>query len=215
MKRIWRVFTIGFLASLLGIAIPASADVVYDYTGTPFTSASGAYSNALGESITGTITFATALTPNTTYNYISNSEIVSWDLTVDGQTWTSSDSTLLTLGSGSNIFTTDASGNINTWDFAFDATGGSLGVQWTDSGGVSETAYPYLYISSAYDDLLVANYGDNVEYYNRASSSSAGSWSLDTSSAATPEPSSFLLLGTGLAGFAGMLKRRFAAGDRA
>jgi hypothetical protein len=196
------------LASLLGIAIPASADVVYDYTGSPFTRVEGAYSNALGQSITGTFTFASALTPNTVYYWFSPSpEIPSWNLTVDGQTWTSSDSTLQDGWS----FRTDNSGNIFDWSFNFDATGGSLGVQWTDSGGDSETAYPTLIINTTNDVLQNYYYPHN----DLASNTSAGSWSLDTSSAATPEPSSLLLLGTGLAGFAGVLKRRLAAGSRA
>jgi len=38
-----------------------------------------------------------------------------------------------------------------------------------------------------------------------------GYWGADFASSATPEPSSFLLLGSGLAGFAGMLRRKLTA----
>jgi hypothetical protein len=71
------------------------------------------------------------------------------------------------------------------------------------------TEYTFTVTGTGSDTLTFEGYDAPDPYYLRDISVT------EDANTVTPEPSSFLLLGTGLAGFAGMLKRRLAAGGRA
>ena len=174
-----------FLAlGLFACTVPAFSDVMYTYTGPNFTTVYGSYTTS--DRVTGSITLASPLAPSQIVTMIP---ILSFSFTDGVQTITNTTPNLLEV---QDDFTTNASGAITAADVVlvtgttFPEYGIGLGIESTNGSSPSGEGYSPNWI--------------------------VGTWSgpeTVTPAAATPEPSSFALLATGLAGAAGVIRRRF------
>jgi len=186
--------------ALMSMAGVASADTVYTYTGNPYTDCSGTYliGSSCGPyslSITFDVAAGTPLDNLTIYapgSYITG-DVVTFSFT---------DGTVLNLNQGNAnaledfVIGTDASGNITSWYIAAQEDfGPPIGGDW----GALSTCNQY----NGEKDIS----GNTHQYpipgsgYN---TNSCGRWSM---AGTTPEPSSSLLLSTGLLGLMALAAR--------
>ncbi len=196
MNRLTVVLCGLVLAALLTTS--AWADTVYTYTGNPFNLGNEPDNTVAppfttSDSVSGWFTVATPFGLNMALAQVNS---ISYSFT-DGLN-------TITTGKATTFFDfeigTDATGAINVWDVdlgdaAFNYVGTDFGPA---SGGNLDLGI--------WVDNPFASVGENEE--------DPGTWtvsSTDPTPAATPEPSSIALLGTGALGLAGMLRRRFLA----
>jgi hypothetical protein len=184
-------------AGLLGLAIvylgalalPARADTVYTYTGNPFTTFVGGLSCPPECHITGEFTVVQPLAANLGNVSVSPS---SFSFT-DGNVTLTDASTGYTQAPLFLFFSTDATGAITSWDvFLLTST---YHIQ-TDNDSSGGTLFQY----------DVSGFGVGSGANIAIESGNPGSWSI--SSTTVPEPSSLLLVGTGLLCLGPLLRRR-------
>ncbi len=183
ITRYGPVLAVGLLLAFL-VTSPVHADTVYTYTGTPFTSCFGIYTcTSTGPEITIRFDTTTPLPANLPF---------ATDITSDVFVGFGMNDGTFGLGGEDNIFVdvgTDANGNINQWnisgfpdcgpppcEFFWNIRSSNIGGQSGDSSEVFDV------------DGLVGGGG---------TLSGPGTWTVTT-----PEPSSLMLLGAGLLGFA-------------
>jgi hypothetical protein len=178
------------------LAPSAKADTVYTYTGNDYTSCGGTY--CTGGPYALAITFDTTLTGSALVNLAFTNitaTITSFKFT-DGSGLTLDNTNDLVLGSPDIQISTNASGNIVAWfagAYTFPATT-QMQTNW-DS--------PFGFIPGAdFSETAPSFAGDFGFLFN-----DPGTWSM-VSTTATPEPSTLLLLATGLLGFGIVLARR-------
>jgi hypothetical protein len=201
------VSSIGLLG-LLCLMLPGSmrADTVYTYTGNAYTSCEGTYVIA-GSCGPYALSVTFDVMAGTPLDLLTTS-----DITADVSTFAFTDGTGLNLnnnpnlaqGEGANLapllfeISTDASGNITSWKilaecgptscgvFSFTADIVTMETLGGSSFGATDTSQLTPYTG------LTGSFGGGVNIGDQ------GSWTQEVTS--TPEPSSFLLLGTGLLG---------------
>ena len=174
------------LPSLLGLLVfgchTALADTTYYYAGTSFDFAEGPYTAQ--NRVTGYFTFSDPLPPNesvaTGYGIIP----ASFSFTDGFQTINNADATYASFAPVS----TNAEGDIVSYSIDVESTAGLIFATNTES------------ISNAY------SIGDVESGFGE--SDTPGTLTLGSPASVTPEPSSLLLFGTGVFGFAGVLTRR-------
>ncbi|HEY4009301.1 MAG TPA: PEP-CTERM sorting domain-containing protein, partial [Acidobacteriaceae bacterium] len=172
----------------IGLPLPMLADTGYSYTGN--------YFDTLQDGIGGT-------TPYTTSDRVTGSFLVSSPLgdnfngTVTPTGYSFSDGVNTDDPTDSGIvdfaITTDATGEITSWNI--------------NVGSGPAFGSSFLEFYSITSDSIT---GDSASDFlgGGASNTSPGTWSNPYYVAATPEPGSIALLGTGLLGLAGMVRRK-------
>ena len=169
------------MSFFLGVSV-AHADAVYTYTGLPLSG---------GGNVTGTVTVASALQPNTYYASINPLEFsFIAPYIYSGESYTFTKALVLSLGGRYNFYdiSTDSLGDIVRYDIYASTGSNSVILEHVD------------YRSSNYD---------LVEFYPAPDSATSGPGAFATASTAvTPEPSSFILLGTGMIGLLTLAKGR-------
>jgi hypothetical protein len=185
-SKIAAAFLVTALAVTLGLAAPASradSDTTYTYTGNPFTTFDGSYACEPVCSITGSFTLAQALPANldAAGTYLP----ISYSFTDGLTTITQNNSD---LGTDFDYFQTNSSGGITGWDIFVEKD--NILLATTTLG----TPFDVTLDANSLNDAF--NLGDQ------------GTWK--TSSATVPEPSSMLLLTSGLGIIAIGLRKRLA-----
>ena len=177
-------------ATLLAASTGAYADTIYTYTGQELTTTYAGITLKAGE-ITGTLTLANPLAPNTTYSSINPTDF-SFYFPYYNIVFSLARINYFRGPYSFKNITTDSSGNISLYD---------------------------IFASTTRNDITLENEGPGFPDYDSVNiyplpfsfaSSGPGSFST-TPSAATPEPSSFALFGTGLLGITGLLSKRWKA----
>jgi hypothetical protein len=200
----------GALAALAAflLPLPMMADTTYYYTGSDYTTVSGVFTTS--DSLNGWFTVASPLGANlgtpgalatiTPLSYSFTDGVVEYNDTngtfelvaiSTGQTYVPDPSAL-----GDHFeLSTDANGNIDAWAMyaGIDVDAGTAFYTESAAGEIP------LHVT-AMDGSFIAG--------NQGSTSVVGAWSL-TSSSATPEPSSIVLVLTGLSGLAGVARRKY------
>jgi hypothetical protein len=173
---------VGIVQAVLFAASPASAQAVYVYTGNNFTNVF-APGYTTSNKITGTLTLSSALPSSLTTLTNEVALVTSYSFSDGVNTFTSP-----CCDAGSQTvfdFTTDASGNILTWDVTLETNDNHTG-DLTTEGGVN-----------SFDQSLVGG------VLGGSNDGSPGVWSLQSTTSAVPEPATWalFLLGFGALGW--------------
>lgn len=159
-------------------AIPlAHADVIYTYTGEDFTNVDGNVFTT-SDFITATLVYASLLPAST----ISTTAPISWTMSAGPLTLTSATTDSYTAGTLTISITTDTTGAIENWDLSAIGPVTSL---FPPTNSTLDTI-------PGFDGADYPLEGGDGENFN-----TPGTWTFRTG---VPEPSSFALLGAGLAG---------------
>jgi hypothetical protein len=180
------------LLATLGFAPSASADAVYTYTGSPYTTWTGALSCGTVCSFDGSFTVPSLL-PDSATTVVTPTAFDFYISTADTPSWTN-----LNGATRAITVTTNALGQIVNWDvLLFASSGGTYPV-----GGTCDLTSPCPGAGGVVTqiDFFATTSAQTNSAYNTGA---AGKWQVTT-----PEPSTLLLLCSGLLGLMGMAFRR-------